>query len=62
MDLNITTDEVAAVFPNLEMPIRQAIFIAVLERRNSLLQVEVEAAKRAIANYETFVKTGEEAA
>lgn len=60
-DPNITTDEVVAIFHELEPAVKQAVFIAVLQRRNGLLQVELESARRSIANYELFIKTGEEA-
>lgn len=56
---NITTDEVVAIFHELEPAVKQAVFIAVLQRRNGLLQVELESARRSIANYELFVKQGE---
>lgn len=40
--MKMSTDEVAAVFPTLELTVRQAIYIAVLERRNAEMDIEAE--------------------
>ena len=46
--VNITTDEISAVWDSLDLAVRQAVFIAVLEQRNIDLKHTVEVLERAV--------------
>lgn len=61
--MNITTDEISAVWETLDMAVKQAVFIAVLERRNLTLEQDkadlrhtVEVLEKAVRGDELIVE------